>query len=144
VEQEAVLAVGAVVVHDGGLLLVKRAKAPGEGRWSLPGGRVEPGESLTEAVAREVLEETGLTVIPEELLGWVERRSDDWHFVILDFRAVLASESGALVAADDAAAAIFCPLDEVRRLELVDGLGAFLDGHGVFGRCLGVDSLDRG
>jgi 8-oxo-dGTP diphosphatase len=134
---EPVLAVGAVVVHDGRLLLVKRAKPPGEGKWSLPGGRVEPGESLTEAVAREVLEETGLVVVPADLVGWVERQGDDWHFVILDFSAALASESGELVAADDAAAAMWCRLQDVRQLELVDGLGAWLDDHGL----LDVDSF---
>jgi len=137
--------VGAVVVHEGRLLLVKRAKPPGVGKWSLPGGRAERSESLTEAIAREVLEETGLSVIPADLLGWVERRGEDWHFVILDFSAVLAPESGELQAADDAAAAMWCPLQDVRRLDLVDGLGAWLDDHGLLGGVLGlvrVEGLD--
>jgi len=104
---------------------------------------VEAGESLAEATAREVLEETGLSVIPSDLLGWVERRDDDWHFVILDFLAALAPDPGELVAGDDAAAAMWCPLSEVSRLELVDGLGAWLDDHGLADGLLRGESLNR-
>ena len=59
------------IVHDaqGRLLLIKRANEPGRGRWSLPGGRVEPGETDAEAVVREVREETGLEVTPGPLAG---------------------------------------------------------------------------
>lgn len=138
---EPVLAVGAIVIDEGRLLVVKRARAPGQGQWSIPGGRVEAGETLTEAVTREVFEETGLVVVTADLVGWAERRGDDWHYVILDFSAVLASPPGQLAASDDAAEAMWCPLRDVRLLDLVDGLRAWLDDHGVLDGVLGTDGL---
>lgn len=79
------VAVGAVCVHDGRLLVIERAHDPGAGRWSLPGGRVEAGEALADALAREVSEETGLAVDVGALCGIAERIGDGYHFVILDF-----------------------------------------------------------
>ncbi|HLI44286.1 MAG TPA: NUDIX hydrolase [Acidimicrobiales bacterium] len=127
------LAVGAVVVHSGSLLLVRRGLPPAAGMWSVPGGRVEPGETLDEAVVREVREETSLDVEAGELLGWVERRAGGHHYVIVDFRAALHPGAGepAPRPGDDAAEARLVPLDEVERLGLVPGLGAFLRDHGV-------------
>lgn len=120
--------VGAVVVADGRLLLVRRGQAPGAGLWSVPGGRVEPGEGLAEAVVREVAEETGIEVRCGELLGWVERIGDGHHFVILDF-AGEAVEVRAPVAGDDAEAAAWVPLPDVPGVALVDGLLDFLREH---------------
>ena len=83
--------VGAVVVDDTRVLLVKRAHAPLKGQWSLPGGVVELGETLAAAVAREVLEETGINVEVGpmvEVLDRVERGPDgrvEYHFVIVDY-----------------------------------------------------------
>ena len=57
-----VAAVGAIAIRDGALLLIRRGHAPSRGRWSLPGGRVEPGETAEQALVREVAEETGLVV----------------------------------------------------------------------------------
>lgn len=86
-----VVGVGAVVVRDGRVLLIRRGQPPLEGRWSVPGGRVEAGESLQEAVAREVREETGVQVRPGPLLTVFDPVERDargtvrYHFVILDY-----------------------------------------------------------
>ena len=107
------------VVHDGEgrLLLVRRAHEPGQGRWSLPGGRIEPGESAAEAAAREVLEETGLVVEVGELLATV----DLWGgYRVHDFAAAVVG--GELHAGDDASDARWCTADEVTLLELSTGL----------------------
>jgi ADP-ribose pyrophosphatase YjhB (NUDIX family) len=124
------LCVGAVAVADGALLLVRRARGPGSGRWSVPGGRVEAGESIREAVKREVAEETGLVVRCGELLGWAERIGADHHFVILDF-FVSVEDGRELQAGDDAAEARWFPLASVTQLALVEGLADFLQDHGV-------------
>jgi mutator protein MutT len=122
--------VGAVVVDDGRLLLIRRGHGPAAGSWSIPGGRVEAGETLAEAVVRELAEETGLEGVCDRLVGWVERIGEDHHFVILDF-AVTLLDSGAPVAGHDAAEAAWVPLDEVAEQPLVDGLAEFLHEHGV-------------
>jgi ADP-ribose pyrophosphatase YjhB (NUDIX family) len=124
------LCVGAVAVADGQLLLVQRGKAPGSGRWSIPGGRVETGETIRHAVVREVAEETGLRVDCGELLGWAERIGPEHHFVILDF-VVTARDGRQPVAGDDAAEARWFPLPSVHQVGLVDGLAGFLRDHGV-------------
>lgn len=124
------LAVGAVAVDDDRLLLVRRGHGPAAGEWSVPGGRVEWGETLAEAVVREVREETGLDALCGAPLGWVERISDEHHFVIVDF-LVTVLDPDEPVAGDDAAEARWVPLDEVPALRLVDGLAAFLDEHGI-------------
>jgi 8-oxo-dGTP diphosphatase len=125
------LAVGAIVVEDGALLLVRRAQAPAAGRWSVPGGRVEHGEMLTDALVREVREETGLEVAPGELAGWVERVGEGHHFVILDFFARVASASNPPVPGDDVDRAEWVPLDQLENRTLVDGLADFLQRAGV-------------
>jgi 8-oxo-dGTP diphosphatase len=124
------LSVGAVVVHDGSLLLVRRGHGPAAGEWSVPGGRVEWGEMLAEAVAREVREETGLECICGEMLGWVELIHTDHHFVVLDFVATVL-EHGVPVAGDDAAEVRWVPVDDVLELNLVDGLAELLHEHGI-------------
>jgi 8-oxo-dGTP diphosphatase len=99
------MGVGAVVVDQDRVLLVRRGTEPLKGHWSLPGGLVELGEPLTTAVVREVREETGLTVEPTELIELLDRihREDErvrYHYVIADYlcRAV----DGELLAATDA------------------------------------------
>ena len=72
--------------------------------WSVPGGRVEAGETLAEAVVRELAEETGLEAVCDELVGWVERIGDGYHYVILDFRVTVLDQAEP-VAGDDAAEA---------------------------------------
>ena len=124
--------VGAVVVDDDRLLLIRRGRGPAAGEWSLPGGRVERGELLAEALVRELREETGLDVVCGGLLGWVERMGDEHHFVILDFVATLLGPDNAEpIGGDDAAEAAWVPLHEVADHRLVDGLAEFLHEHGV-------------
>lgn len=109
------LAVGAVVVHGGALLMVRRNQQPAKGLWSVPGGRVEAGEYLSAAVAREVAEETGLQIVVGDLLGILEVVGDP-HYVILDFIATVETRSEP-VAGDDVSEARWVPLDEVDALE---------------------------
>jgi 8-oxo-dGTP diphosphatase len=122
--------VGAIALDDGRLLLVRRGHGPGAGLWSVPGGRVEAGETLAAAVVRELAEETGLDAVCEALVGWVERIGEAYHFVIFDF-GVTVLEPTRLVAGDDAAEAAWVPLPAVPHLNLVDGLAEFLHEHGI-------------
>lgn len=132
---------GAVVIDGGHLLLIQRGRGPAIGQWSVPGGRVEWGETLAEAVVREVKEETGLDVDCGSFIGLVERRSPDYHYVIHDFRAevvrpvdeppAMADRRRPLRAGDDAADAAWVPLDELATTPLVEGMLAFLVEHRI-------------
>jgi 8-oxo-dGTP diphosphatase len=124
--------VGIVAVDDDRLLMVRRGHGPAAGEWSIPGGRVEEGELLAEAVVRELREETGLEGVCTDLVGWVERLGPDHHFVILDF-AVTILDDAEPEAGDDAAEARWVPLNEVTDLNLVEGLAEFLHEHGILG-----------
>ncbi len=129
-----VLAVSAVALHDGCLLLVQRAgDRPDGGLWAVPGGRVEPGEPVRDAVVRELAEETALACRCGDLVGWAERISPANHFVILDFRVDLLDPDPrrVAVAGDDAAALAWVPVGEVAAHSLVPGLAEFLADHGV-------------
>lgn len=128
------VAVGAVVERDDAILLVLRGRGAGAGQWSLPGGRVEFDETLTDATAREVFEETGLAVTVGEFLGWVERRGDDpepYHYVILDFRAIPVDPLAQPVAGDDAADVEWVVRHALAEHDLVPGLLDFLRDVGV-------------
>ena len=128
--QRPVLGVGAVVVDHDRLLLVRRGHGPAAGVWSVPGGRVEAGETLAEAVTRELREETGLEGVCGPLIGWVERFFPEDHFVILDFEVTLVGEDQP-VAGDDAAEVAWVELHEVGEMALIDGLAEFLHDHGI-------------
>jgi ADP-ribose pyrophosphatase YjhB (NUDIX family) len=111
--------VGAVVVEDGRVLLVRRGRAPLLGHWTLPGGVLEVGETLRSGVAREVLEETGLEVEPMELVELLERiyREGErvrYHYVIADYLCRVTG--GVLHAASDADAVRW-----VERAEWLEG-----------------------
>jgi ADP-ribose pyrophosphatase YjhB (NUDIX family) len=135
-----VVAVGAVAVVDDALLLVRRGRGPAQGEWSVPGGRVEPGEPLHLAVVRETREETGLEVVVDRFVGWTERfaapteagqHDRGQHFVILDFAVTPLDPTAALVAGDDAAEARWVPFGDLADLQLVEGLYEFLRDNGV-------------
>lgn len=132
--------VGAIITDRAGrILLVKRGHDPEAGRWSVPGGRIEPGESDQEAVIREVREETGLEVEVGRLVGAVERPGRNGAVVdIRDYAATVTG--GELTAGDDAADARWVRPAELRSLPLTTGLLATLTEWGV----VRGDSYSRG
>lgn len=124
-----IVGVGAVVLQEDCVLLVRREKAPLEGEWSLPGGAVELGETLEEAIIREVAEETGLRVAPVQVLQMfdhIDRDADGrirFHYVLVDFLCRLESPGGAgvpertaceLRPATDVSDARWTPVDGLR------------------------------
>jgi len=123
--------VGAIVRDEAGrLLLIQRGHDPEAGRWSLPGGRIEPGESDAQALVREMREETGLTVEPGPLVGAVERPGA--RGTVLDIRDYAATVTGGtLSAGDDAADARWVPPEEVPDWPLTTGLAETLRSWGV-------------
>ena len=114
--------VGAVIVQDGRVLLIRRGQPPQLGEWSLPGGALECGETLWEATVREAREETGLVVETVDMLGVYERviRSDDervrYHYVLIDF--LCRPIAGELKAGSDAADVRWFTRDELPALNL--------------------------
>nr|WP_312864428.1 NUDIX domain-containing protein [Saccharopolyspora phatthalungensis] len=128
-ENPVIRCVGAII-HDprGRLLLVKRAHQPGKGKWSLPGGRVEPGETDHSAVQREVREETGLSVTVGALVGRVFRPAPHGTYEILDYSC--RSSGAELFPGDDAADAIWADPATFATLErngaLTEGLSEAL------------------
>lgn len=131
------VAVGAVAVDHQRLLLIRRGHGPGAGYWSVPGGRVEPGETLHEAVVREAMEETGLEVVVDRFLGYVERFGDElapYHFVILDFAVTVLDPEQPPVPGDDAAEARWVPFEDLGDLRLVTGLHEFLTDQEILTR----------
>jgi mutator protein MutT len=128
------IAVGAIVVDGERILLVRRGRGPAAGLWSVPGGRVESGETLLEAVLRELLEETGLEGVVDRFVGWVERIGDDprpYHFVILDFLVTLLDAESTPQSGDDAAEARWVAFGDLATMRLAPGLYDFLTEHGV-------------
>jgi 8-oxo-dGTP diphosphatase len=136
------VAVGAVALRDDSILLIRRGRGPAAGEWSLPGGRVAFGEELHEAVVREVAEETGIEVVVERFLGWVERIGDEgdpYHFVILDFLVSVLDPAQEPVAGDDAAEAVWTRLAGLDGLRLADGVYEFLVDHEILDPAEPVD-----
>jgi 8-oxo-dGTP diphosphatase len=118
--------VGAVVLHEGCILLVKRGRPPGLGKWSLPGGLVDLGENTADAARREVAEECGIAVRLAGVAGVVERIVRDesgrvrYHYVLIDYLAY--PESDAVCAGTDAAEVRWVPAEHVHALNATEGL----------------------
>ena len=113
--------VGGVVLSDQRVLLIRRGKQPLVGRWSIPGGTVESGETLEQALVREMAEETGLEVEPQELLtvfDWIEREGDRvvFHYVIADY--LCRCLSGTARAGSDALEVRWVGPEELEQLDL--------------------------
>jgi mutator protein MutT len=128
--KQPVVGVGAVIIQNGKILLEKRKSEPGRGKWSIPGGLVELGESISQTVVREVAEETGLEVCEPELIDVVDNvvMDDDgevkYHFVIIDFFVKL--KGGNAKASSDAEELQWVPLSEVEKYDLTKTFRAFL------------------
>jgi 8-oxo-dGTP diphosphatase len=124
-----IVGVGAIIVHEGKILLEKRKNAPGKGKWSVPGGLVELGESIEQAVIREVREETGLEVEEPRLIDVVDDVSLDekgavkYHFVIVDY--VINVMRGVPKAASDAEDLKWVPFSGVEAYDLTKSFRAF-------------------
>jgi 8-oxo-dGTP diphosphatase len=118
--------VGAVVLNGERVLLVKRGGQPSSGKWSLPGGMVELGETTVEAVEREIAEECGLRIRVAGVAGVLDRVVKDaegrirYHWVLVDYLAF--PESEAICAGSDAAEARWVPVSEIEALDATDGL----------------------
>jgi 8-oxo-dGTP diphosphatase len=127
--KQPIVGVGAVVTCDGKILLEKRKSEPGKGKWSIPGGLVELGESLEQAVIREVKEETGLDVEKPEQIDVIDNIIRDengeikYHFVMVDY--FLKLKGGELQAASDAEALQWVLFDEVEKCDLTKTFRAF-------------------
>lgn len=126
---QPVIGIGAVVISDGKILLEKRKNEPGKGKWSIPGGLVDLGESPEQAVIREVKEETCLEVKAPRLIDVVSDVSIDenskvkYHFVIIDY--LVTVKGGELRAASDADALTWVPFKKVEEYNLTRSFRAF-------------------
>ena len=127
---QPIVGVGAVIICEDKILLEKRKNEPSRGKWTIPGGLVELGESLESAVVREAREETSLEVANPRLLDVVDNVDLDecgkvkYHFVIVDY-LVTAKCVGALKAASDAEDLKWVPFNEVEAYDLTRSFRAF-------------------
>ena len=123
---QPLVGVGAVVLSGDRVLLVRRGGQPSSGKWSLPGGLVEMGETTVEAICRELAEECHLRIRIAGVAGVIDRIVRDeagrvrYHYVLVDYLAYADSE--AVTADNDAAEARWVEVDEVERLDVTEGL----------------------
>lgn len=128
-----IVGVGALIINEGKLLLVKRGAKPGQRRWSIPGGLVELGEQVRDAVVREVKEECSLDIEMEELMDVFDNITLDekgcvqYQFVVVNFLARI--KGGILKNADDVLEARWVPLEEVEKYDLTNSFRAFFKKH---------------
>jgi 8-oxo-dGTP diphosphatase len=121
-----IIAVGAVILdREGKILLVKRRNPPNAGKWAVPGGKVELGETLEEAVIRETLEETSLEVKPTILLSVVEVVGPVYHYVILDYQCDVIG--GELEPGSDALEANYFEISDALRTDVPDSMRLLLE-----------------
>jgi len=117
--------VGAIIIRGNSIVVVQRGKEPLKGWWSLPGGLIETGEKIEDALRREVLEETGLVVRearPFEIFERIMRDADgraEYHYILHDYLCTV--ERGELRAGDDAGRVAWAPRDKLRELQLTEG-----------------------
>lgn len=137
-----ILGVGALIFQQDEILLVERGREPLKGQWSLPGGAVETGERLEDAIAREVREETGLEVIPVQVGLIFERIMRDadgnaeYHYVLVDYLCQICG--GALCAGDDSNCARWFPINDLDQLSLTEGTLDVIRNLRRSGPCLSV------
>ncbi|WAK01662.1 NUDIX hydrolase [Methylobacter sp. YRD-M1] len=122
------IGVGGIVFNrQNQVLLIQRNQPPAMGLWSIPGGKLEAGESLTEACKREIKEETGLETDIKNIVAVVERRIENFHYVIIDYLALLIDEEQTVpFAQSDIADAKWVALESITDYELVDGLAEII------------------
>lgn len=128
-----IVGAGALILKDGRLLLIQRGSQPGKGKWSIPGGLVELGERVQDAMVRETKEEVGLDVVPVRLMDAFDSITLDeqgrvqYHFVVVNFLARIVS--GELKPASDIREASWVPVDEVEKCDLTKSFRAFFEKH---------------
>jgi len=130
-----IVGVGAVILQEGNILLVKRRAEPGKGRWSIPGGSVHLGEKIRDATIREAKEESGLDIEivddrPIDAFDSIitdDKGRTQYHFTLLEFLA--KPKGGTLKAAEDAAEARWVPLEEVKKYDLTNSFRTFFEKH---------------
>jgi mutator protein MutT len=133
--KQPIIGVGAVIICNGKILLERRKNEPGKGKWSIPGGLVELGESAEETVIREVMEETGLEVEAPMLIDVVDNVTMDengkveYHFVIVDYFVKL--KGGVLEASSDAAELEWVQLSAVENYDLTETIREFFSRNSV-------------
>jgi 8-oxo-dGTP diphosphatase len=132
---QPVVGIGIVIVNDGKIVLIKRGNEPGKGKWSIPGGLVELGEHIDQAVIREAKEETCLTVTSPRLVDVVDNVDIDadgkvkYHYVIVDYLVKVVG--GDIAAASDAEELRWVPFDEVESYVLTASFREFFENNRV-------------
>jgi 8-oxo-dGTP diphosphatase len=118
---------GIVFNNQDQVLIIRRNQPPAMGLWSIPGGKLEAGESLADACKREIKEETGLETEIKNIVAVVERRIEGFHYVIIDYLALLADQADPLpIAQSDVSEAKWINLEQLNDYELVIGLAEII------------------